>query len=134
MVTRHKPSNEIRATTRAASDEDYRKLAQHITEAIINKCRDVVIRFPYFVQLPDDWPRGLLIKRDEKYNWYRVKCFKAADWLHERGYLPENARGIVKSMRSVNNMLGELDRMLASPQEEFLRNSKSSVDKLVEQE
>jgi hypothetical protein len=130
QTKRVKPSNQLRATTREASDEDYAKLAQHIVSALANKCRDLVIRFPYFVKLPDDWPRGILIKRDDKYNWYRVKVFKAADWLNKHGYLPEDAKGIIKSMRSVNNMMGEVDRLLASPQEEFLKNDKIFVDKI----
>lgn len=131
MVNRVKPTNEARAATHKATDEDYAKLAQHVVTALVNKCRDIIVRFPYFAELPDDWPRGILIKRDDHFNYYRVKVFKAADWLHAHGYLAEDAKGLVKSMRSVSNLVGEIDRMFASPQQEFLRNDKIPVDKIL---
>lgn len=133
MATRYKPSSTVRAATHPATTDDYAKLAAAVVEAITLKRKDVCIRFPYFVSLPEDFPKGLLYKKDERFNYYRAKAFKLMDWLHARGYASQNAKGVMKSMRSVNNLLGELDRMLASPQEEFLRNNKNSVDKLVEQ-
>jgi len=133
-IKRHKPSKELRATTHEASDEDYKRLAAAVVEAITLKHKDVCIRFPYFVSLPEDFPRGILYKKDEMYNYHRCKSFKLMDWLHSKGYAPQDAKGVMKSMRSVNNLLGELDRMLASPQEEFLRNDKNSVDKLIDTE
>jgi hypothetical protein len=128
MVSRHKPTREQRAATHPATDADYTILAQHVVSAVIAKCRDIVIRFPYFVALPDDWPRGILVKRDESYNYYRVKVFKAADWMFKHGYLQQDAKGLVKSMRSVVNLLGEADRLLTTPEQEFLKGSKISVD------
>lgn len=130
MVKRHKPSNEARAATHTATDEDYAKLAQHVVTAIVNKCRDIIVRFPYFAELPDDWPRGILIHRDDHFNYYKVKVSKAANWLHAHGYLAEDAKGLVKSMRTVSNLVGEIDRMFANPQQEFLKDAKNVVDKL----
>lgn len=116
MVKRHKPSNEQRQATHPAIEEDYQKLAAHVVSAIANKCRDVVIKVPYFIVFADDWPKGILIKRDAHFNWYRVKAFKAADWLHAHGYLAADAKGTVKSMRTVNNLWGEIDRLLMNPE------------------
>jgi hypothetical protein len=113
---RKKPTNEARAATHPAIEEDYQKLAAHVVSAIANKCRDVVIKVPYFIVFADDWPKGILIKRDASFNWYRVKAFKAADWLHRHGYLAADAKGTVKSMRTVNNLWGEIDRLLTNPE------------------
>jgi hypothetical protein len=130
MVKRVKPSNSQRQATHPASSDDYKKLATHVTSAIVNKCRDIVVRFPYFVKLPDDWPRGILIKRDAHYDYYKVKAFKAADWLYAHGYMPADAKGTMKSMRTVNNLMGEVDRLLTNPQQEFLKDDKNVVDKI----
>lgn len=116
MVKRVKPSNELRAATHPASDDDYKKLALYVTEAIINKRRDVVLKLPYFVTFEESFPKGVLIKKDARYNWYRAKAFKLADWLHEKGYMPQDAKGVVKSMRSVSNLTGLIDKMIAEPE------------------
>jgi hypothetical protein len=116
QVKRVKPSNAQRQATHPASDEDYKRLASYVVSAIAHKCRDLVIRFPYFVKLPDDWPRGILIKKDAQYDYYKVKVFKAADWLHAHGYLATDAKGTMKSMRTVNNLWGEIDRLLTNPE------------------
>lgn len=125
---RRKPTNELRASTHAATSVDYAILAQHVVSAIANKCRDLVIRLPYFAQMADDWPRGILIKKDSTHNYFKCKTFKVADWLHKHGHLPHDAKGIMKSMRTVNNLLGEIDRMLTQPQQEFLRNVENVID------
>jgi hypothetical protein len=116
MSNRHKPSNQLRATTREASDEDYKILAAAVVSAIVNKRRDVVLKLPYFVELDPTFPKGVLYKKDALYNYYRAKAFKLADWLYERGHMSQDAKGVVKSLRSVNNFIGEIDRMLANPE------------------
>ena len=128
QVKRHKPSNAAREATHAATSDDYAKLAQHVVSAIIDKRRDVVIKMPYFVVLAEDFPKGILIKKDEKYNWYRAKTFKIANWLNKHGHLSQDSKAIVKSMRTVVNMLGETDRLLTTPEQEFLKGSKIVVD------
>lgn len=130
MVKRVKPTNELRAATHPASDDDYQRLAVAVVQAITLKQHNIIVRFPYFCKLPDDWPRGIRIKRDESYDYFKIKTFKAATWLHEHGYLAQGPKELVKSQRSVVNMLGEIDRMFASPQQEFLRNDKIPVDKI----
>ena len=125
---RVKPTNEQRQATHPALEEDYQKLAQHVVSAIANKCRDVVIKVPYFIVFAEDWPKGLLVKRDAHFNWYRVKVFKAANWLHAHGYLATDAKATMKSMRTVNNLIGEIDRLVEQPHKEFLRDAKIVVD------
>jgi hypothetical protein len=121
---RHKPSNGVRAATHAATAEDYAKLAQHVVSALVNKSKDIVLKVPYFVQFSDDLPKGILIKKDAEYNWYRAKTQKLANWLYRHGHLSQDSKAIVKSMRTVVNMWGEIDRLLATPQEEFLKGAK----------
>ena len=116
MAPRYKPSNQLRATTRQASDEDYKILATAVVEAITLKRKDVCIRFPYFVSLPEDFPKGVLYKKDGLHNYYRAKAFKLMDWLYKNGHATQDAKGVVKSLRSVNNLIGEIDRMLVSPE------------------
>jgi hypothetical protein len=116
MTVRRKPSNQLRATTREASDEDYKILAAAVVEAITLKRKDVHIRFPYFVSLPEDFPKGILYKKDELYNYFRCKSFKLMDWLYNHGHAAQDAKGVVKSLRCVNNFIGEIDRMLVSPE------------------
>jgi hypothetical protein len=127
-ITRYKPTKELREATHEATPSDYELLAQAVVSAIVQKRRDVVLKLPYFVRLSEDFPKGVLIKKDETHNWYRAKAFKLADWLHSKGFLPENAKGVVKSMRSVSNLVGEIDRLVAQPQQELLRDDNISVD------
>jgi hypothetical protein len=126
MVSRHKPTREQRAATHAATADDYAILAQHVVSAIVDKRRDIVIKLPYFVVLAEDFPKGVLAKRDSQYNWYRAKTFKIANWLNKHGHLSQDAKAIVKSMRTVVNMWGEVDRLLATPEQEFLKGAKIS--------
>jgi hypothetical protein len=128
MVTRYKPSKEALAATHSASEADYERLAVAVVQAITLKQRDIVIRFPYFVKLPEGFPKGILIRKDEQFNYYRAKCFKIADWLFEQGHLAQNAKEIVKSQRSVVNMLGEIERLVAQPQQAVLKEDKNVVD------
>lgn len=128
MVKRHKPSKQLREATHAATPSDYEALAQAVVSAIVQKRRDVVIKLPYFVVLSEDFPKGVCIRKDEKFNWYRAKAFKLADWLYDKGFLSEDAKGIVKSMRTVSNLVGEIDRLVAQPQQEFLKEDKNVVD------
>ena len=127
MTVRRKPSNQLRATTREASDEDYKILAAAVVEAITLKRKDVHIRFPYFVSLPDDFPKGVLYKKDSMHNYYRAKAFKLMDWLYNHGHAAQDAKGVVKSLRTVNNLIGEIDRMLANP-EKTVYNDVSIVE------
>lgn len=122
MTIRHKPSNQLRATTREASDEDYKILAAAVVEAITLKRKDVHIRFPYFVSLPEDFPKGVLYKKDDMHNYYRAKAFKLMDWLFKHGHATQDAKGVVKSLRSVNNFIGEIDRMVVSPEKLVYNN------------
>jgi hypothetical protein len=114
--TRFKPTSAHKATTREATDADYTKLAVVVLTAIVNKQRDVVIKLPYFVKISDDMPKGVCIKKDGRYNWYRAKAFKMMDWLYKHGHAAQDAKAVVKSLRAVNNLIGEIDRMLVNPE------------------
>lgn len=112
MVTRHKPTTEQRAATHAAMEDDYAKLAQVVVKAIATKQKDVILKLPYFVNFGDDFPHGIIVRKDDEYNYYKAKVFKLADFLYEKGALPGNAKFIVASMRKVNILVGEVERAL----------------------
>jgi hypothetical protein len=114
-VQRWKPRREVVDATHEASTPDYEKLAQAVLVAIINRQKDVILRFPYFVVFDDEtYPKGIIVKKDEKYNYYKAKAFKLADWLYSKGFLPADAKGIMKSMRELAYLEGRIDKMLAS--------------------
>jgi hypothetical protein len=58
----------------------------------------------------------VLYKKDSMHNYYRAKSFKLMDWLYKHGHAAQDAKGVVKSLRTVNNLIGEIDRMLANPE------------------
>lgn len=126
MVTRHKPSKAQRAATRPANDEDYEKLAQAVVQALVQRKKDVILKLPYFVQMSDDFPKGILIKKTSEHNFYKAKVIKLANFLNKHGYLAQDAKGVVKSMRSVSNLVGEIERLVANPAE-TLYNSSSEI-------
>jgi hypothetical protein len=115
-IIRHKPTREQKAATHPASDDDYARLAAVVVEAITLKHKDIVLKVPYFIIFDEGFPKGILVKRDAQYNWYRAKVFKLADYLHSKGHMPADAKGTVKSMRVVNNLWGEIDRLLMNPE------------------
>lgn len=116
MATRRwKPSNAQREATHEATAGDYAKLAQAVVEAIILKQRDVILKLPYFVVMDKTFPKGVLVSKDEQFNYYRAKAFKLADWLYERNYLPDDAKGIVRSRRDVMFLEGEVRKLLTEP-------------------
>lgn len=125
---RAKPTKEARAATHPASSDDYKKLAQYVTSAIVNKYRDVVLKVPYFITFDEEFPKGICIKKDECFNWYRAKTFKLADYLHSKGFMPADAKGTMKSMRTVNNLMGEINRLVEQPHKEFLQDHKILLD------
>lgn len=128
-VKRHKPSNEARAATHAASELDYQKLGQAVVEAIIRRERDLYVRLPYFAKMEDGWPRGVLVKKDGQHNIFKVKCFKLADFLYEKGILPYNAKGIMLSIRQMSYLEGKIDKMLAEPQEMLYNERSVEIEK-----
>lgn len=132
MVARFKPSKALREQTHEASEIDYAKLAAAVVHAIVLKQKDLVIRLPYFAKLADDWPRGLLIRKDSTHNFFKVKVFKLADWLHSKGHLAQDAKGVVKSMRAVSNLTGEIERMLSQP-EDLVYNNRIGVKNITEE-
>lgn len=127
MVERYKPTLEALAATHTASDEDYERLAVAVVRAITLKQRDLLIKFPYFVKLPDSFPKGILQHKDEQYNYYRCKTFRLADWLFEHNHLAQNAKDIVKSQRTVVNLFGSIERLVANP-EDIMYNDVIDVD------
>lgn len=110
---RHKPSKQLRDITHAASDIDYERLAQAVVEHIIFRKKDIYLRFPYFATFADDWPKGILHKKDGIHDIYKCKTYKVADWLHEKGFLPENAKNLMKAMRDWGYREARLTRLLS---------------------
>lgn len=122
---RHKPTKELRASTHEASNVDYELLAQAVVEHIIFRKKDIYIRFPYFATFAEDWPKGVLIRKDGIYDYFKCKTYKIADWLHSKGFLPEDAKGIMKSQRDWGYREARLERMLTG--EIMLDNNLSIV-------
>lgn len=112
---RYKPTLQQRKATHHANDDDFKKLAAAVVKAIALKQKDVFLRFPYFVRLPDDFPKGVCYKRDQEYDYFRAKAFKLADWLYKHGHMSTDAKGVVKSMRTVVNLMGHVERLLTDP-------------------
>lgn len=127
---RHKPKREVKEATHAATTADYEKLANAVVKAILLRKKDVYIRLPYFVTLADDWPRGILVHKDEMCNTYKVKTFKAADWLHKYNYLPADAHGIVLSMRDLTYREARLNKIFVDGGKESAYNDASGVEQI----
>ncbi len=111
-TVRNKPTKAAREATRQATQEDYAKLVQAVVKNITLKKRDIILKFPYFVQLAEDFPRGILVKRTTEFNFYRCKCFKIMDWLHKHSYSSYDAKAVVRMQRSVVNLWGQVDKWL----------------------
>lgn len=112
MVSRHKPTKAAREATHPASDEDYAKLVEAVTRVIILKERDVILKLVYFVDFGDGFPKGVLIKKDDKYNYYRAKAFKLADYLHKIGKMPADAKAVVLATRQITYKIADINKML----------------------
>lgn len=113
-VKRHKPRKEVKEATHEAQPSDYQKLGQAVVEAIIRRERDLYVRLPYFAKMEEEWPRGVLVKKDGQHNIFKVKCFKLADFLHSKGILPYDAKGIMLSIRQMSYLEGKIDKLLDS--------------------
>jgi hypothetical protein len=114
MVTRWKPRKDAVDATHQASDEDYAKLAQAVLVAIIERKRDVILRFPYFVEFDESFPKGIIVKKDSQHNYYKAKVWKLANWLFEKGHLPQDHKNIMKSLRELAYLEGRIHKMLDS--------------------
>lgn len=130
---RHKPSKELLATTHEADEETYQKLAQACLRACILREKDIWYRLPYFAKLAEDFPRGIIVAKDGLNDTYKAKTIKMCDWLHSRGFLPEDHRGIMLSMRelayreaAVNSMIKNV-KIELDEQEENLYNSNLEI-------
>lgn len=128
MVIRHKPTKQAKEATHEAQTSDYQKLAEAVVKAIILKQRDVVFRTPYFVVFADDVPKGILIRKTAEHNYYRAKAFKLADWLHAKGFLPADAKGIVLSTRDLVYREARLNKILIDNSRADAYNERSVVD------
>lgn len=118
MVDRWKPRREVVEATHEASAPDYEKLAQAVLVAIINRQRDIVLRYPYFVTFDDEtYPKGIIVKKDKQYDYYKAKVWKLANWLFDKGWLPADYKNIMKSLRELAYLEGRIDKMLASDME-----------------
>ena len=88
MVVRHgRPSKAYLATLRKPVESDYEQMVQACLDAIIRGFTDVLVRTPYVLKYPKDFPKGILeIKYDDGSNVYRVKAKKLLRWLNENGH------------------------------------------------
>jgi hypothetical protein len=118
QIKRWKPRKDVVDATHQASDEDYAKLAQAVLVAIIERKRDVVLRFPYFVEFDESFPKGIIVKKDSQHNYYKAKVWKLANWLFEKGHLPQDHKNIMKSMRELAYLEGRINKILDSPLED----------------
>lgn len=125
MVTRHKPTTEQRNATHPAQEADYERLASAVVRAIILKERDVILKLVYFVDFGKDFPKGVLIHKDDKHNWYRAKAFRLADWLHSIGRLPTNAKGVVLATRQMVYLEAKINKILIDSGKENCHNDVS---------
>ena len=112
MNVRKKPTKELRESTHSASEADYQALARAVVERITLRKKDIFLKFIYFAEFADDWPKGVLVKKDGLYNTYKCKTYKVADWLHSKGFLPTDAKGIMLAQRDWGYREARLTRML----------------------
>lgn len=110
--SRVKPTKALRDATHAAQEVDYSRLAQAVVEHIIHRKKDIYLRFPYFATFAEGWPRGILYKKDGIHDIFKCKTYKIADFLYQRGFLPYDAKGIMKGMRDWGYREARLTRML----------------------
>lgn len=87
-VVRHgKPSKAFLATLRPPGVKDFDKLVESCMAAIISGHNDVIIRFPYTMKFPADFPRGICESKEPNgTNIHRVKAKRLLTWLHANGH------------------------------------------------
>lgn len=101
MNARVKPSRAILATTHEADAETYQRLAQACLRACMLREKDIYVSLPYFVKIDESFPRGVLVQKEGLKDVYKIKVVKLTNWLHERGFLPDNHRGVMLSLRDL---------------------------------
>jgi hypothetical protein len=83
-VIRHgKPAAAYLATLHTPTKKDYDQLVQACLEAIISGENHVRIAFSYLMKYPDDFPRGVLVKKVGANNVHKILARKLLLWLHE---------------------------------------------------
>lgn len=110
---RHKPSKSLRDSTHAASAADLEILAKAVLVAIINRQKNLILKYPYFATFEESYPKGIIVKKDGVFDFYKVKVAKLADWLCSKGALPDDYKGIMKSQRDWGYREARLTRMLS---------------------
>lgn len=63
--------------------------------------KDIYVSLPYFVKIDESFPRGVLVQKEGLKDVYKIKVVKLTNWLHERGFLPEDHRNVMLSLRDL---------------------------------
>lgn len=116
---RHKPSKALREACHTASELDYALLAKACLRACIMRDKDVYYRLPYFATVAEDFPKGILAKKDGLCDVFKTKTVKLCDWLFDKGFLPVNHKILMLSLRQMAYMEANVNSML---------NGKISID------
>lgn len=109
---RHKPSKQLLATTHEASELDYSKLAQAVIRACIARDKNIFYKLPYFAKVAEDFPKGILVKKDGLCDVYKAKTTKVCDWLHANGHLPSDHKNLMLQLRQMAYMEARINSLL----------------------
>lgn len=122
MNARTKPTLSMKEATHTAQQADLEALARAVVTAITMREKNIVLRFPYFAVFAKDFPKGVCIKKEGYYDYFSCKVWRLANYLHSKGVLPADYKGLMLLQRDWGYREKKLEKLLAQP-EELLYNS-----------
>lgn len=98
--------------------EDYQKLLQAVVQACVEHAGkfnypSIEVAFHHLTQFADDFPKGIVVKKDGPVNVHRMKARKLLDWLRKHGHTELTVEHIAVAAKAFTTFEREIFNALA---------------------
>lgn len=106
---RGRPSQAFLSTLRKATKSDYAKLERACLESYLKRSVHVIVKVPYTIEFPEDFPPKILVKVEESNYFYKISAKNLLRWLNRNNHSTLTSEAIGRAVQQFNNFTREID-------------------------
>lgn len=90
-LIRRKPTNAFRETLKPIDRQQIDALIAAVVEAYASEQEAIILKTSYLTQFADDFPKGVLKRKEGLFDYRQVKARRLLKWLNDHGYFETTA-------------------------------------------
>lgn len=119
-VKQKRATKQLKRYTKPAGKGAFAKMLTAASEIVLRnrgrQYRDggveyILVQFPHWATFSEEFPKGVVVEREELYNTRKINAVKLVDWLYKNGHSPYDSGMLVKQTKHYMRLEKQIERM-----------------------